>query len=312
MALNYSHYALCAYYMKQCRHMSNAACWKAFPSPGELARQAGEGGPELEKLSEALRGGAALPGADGMVCAFDPDFPRLNPAVPRGQRPFLLFYRGDIALLRDLNRNVAVIGGVDVDETVLERERRIVSLLVKEGLTVVSGLARGCDAQAHRVCLEAAEEGGRTIAILPSQLDRIYPAQHRGLAEEIVGGGGLLLTEYAGEAGDRYQAVRRFTDRDRLQAMFSKAVILIASHRRGEGDSGSRYAMESAKKYGVGRYVMFDRAQDGGKPIFGLNQDLLAQDPGVRVLLPSSLKELAARKDPDLSPGTGEQLTLGI
>lgn len=312
MGLKYSEAALHAFFMKERRQKTNAYCWKHFSTPRELAREAREtegGGPELEALAESFSNGPGLPGADGMICPFDWHFPVLNPAAPMGDRPFLLFYRGDITLLRDLNRNVAVIGAVDPDESILERERAIVSRLVDEGLTVVSGLAKGCDTAAHRMCLE--KEGGKTVAILPTQLGKIYPAQNRALADEIVQQGGLLLTEYAGEAPSKFASVKRFTDRDRLQALFSKAVILIASHRKGEGDSGSRYAMESAKKYQTGRYVMFHREQDEGQSLFGLNQDLLAGEPGVKILFPSKIKELAEEQNPALLPG-GEQLRLDL
>lgn len=314
MRLKYSEAALHAFFMKECRHKTNAYCWKHFSTPRELAREAREtegSGPELEALAESFHNGPALPGADGMICPFDWHFPVLNPAASMGDRPFLLFYRGDITLLRDLNRNVAVIGAVDPDEAVLEREQAIVSRLVSEGLTVVSGLAKGCDTAAHQACLE--KEGGKTIAILPTQLGKIYPAQNRGLADEIVAKGGLLLTEYAGEAASKFASTKRFTDRDRLQALFSKAVILIASHRKGEGDSGSRYAMESAKKYHIGRYVMFNKEQDGGQSLFGLNQDLLEQEPGVQVLFPSKIKELAETQNPALLPGSAvEQIKLDL
>ncbi|MCJ7827996.1 DNA-protecting protein DprA [Patescibacteria group bacterium] len=59
--------------------------------------------------------------------------------------------------------------------------------LVLSGMTIVSGLARGVDRVAHRSALKA---GGRTIAVLGSGFNRLYPAEHHGLACEIAGGGG--------------------------------------------------------------------------------------------------------------------------
>ncbi len=84
----------------------------------------------------------------------------------------------------------------------------------------------------HKICLES---GGKTIAIQPSQLIKIHPAQNRSLAEEIVNKGGPLISEYYKDAVSKRESTDRFVERDRLQAMFSKAVILIASYRKGKG-----------------------------------------------------------------------------
>ena len=70
--------------------------------------------------------------------------------------------------------------------------------LARSGITVVSGLARGIDAVAHRAALEA---GGRTIAVLGCGIDRVYPAEHRKLAEEIIVHGALITADYAAEQG---------------------------------------------------------------------------------------------------------------
>ena len=69
--------------------------------------------------------------------------------------------------------------------------------------------------------------------------------------------------------------------------------------------------MESARKYRTGRYVMYNKEQDCGNPLFGLNQDLLRDEPGVRVLFPSKIRELAEEQNPALLPG-GEQIRLEL
>lgn len=293
MEFIYSNAALQAYFFKEYLHMTNAQCWKRFPTLRALEEGAEIRSEELEALAKEFRRSPVVPGAEGMICPFDPEFPTLNPRAPMGDRPFLLFYRGsrsNLAFLDERDRNVAVIGAVDPDEETVSRERGIVKYLVEGGLTIVSGLAKGCDAAAHLACLDC---GGRTVAILPSPLGKIYPAQNRPLAERIVEEGGLLITEYSAEARNRYESVKRFTDRDRLQALFAKAVILIASHRKNEGDSGSRHALESAKKYGIGRYMMFDPEKDSGKSLFGMNADL-HREPDVKVLRPSAIVELTS------------------
>ncbi|SHG46635.1 DNA processing protein [Thermosyntropha lipolytica DSM 11003] len=247
----------------------------------------------------------------GIICAYDADFPVINRMVRNdSEKPFLLFYKGDLSLLNDLNRNVAVVGLVDPAAQIIEREKKVVKMLVEDGNVIVSGLALGCDTVAHKVCLEA---GGKTIAILPSTLYKIYPAANYKLAEDIVAGGGLLISEYYREPATKHEAIKRFVERDRLQAMFAKAIILIASYRKGEGDSGSRHAMEAAIRYGIDRYVMYDGNIDENDSMFGLNKDLLNANKA-KVLTPKEIHFIKTIKKSDLTRENwktfGDQITL--
>lgn len=208
---------------------------------------------------------------EGFICVFDDEFPVINKNVKPSDNPYLLFYKGDINLLSDLNKNVAVIGLTTPTEAIKDREVRMVKELLEGGLVIVSGLAKGCDAIAHKACVE---NDGKTIAILPSSIHDIFPAEHKSLAREIVAKGGLLLSEYHTKPENKYEAINRFVERDRLQAMFAKAIILIASYRKDDGDSGSRHAMSAAEKYAISRYIMYNSKIDHGDKMFGLNRDL--------------------------------------
>jgi DNA processing protein len=208
--------------------------------------------------------------------------------------PEFLFYRGNITLLNQENfaRNVAVIGLVNPASEIKDREQRIVAELVSRGANIVSGLASGCDSISHKTCLE---HSGKTIAVLPSQINKIVPADNTALAEEIVSRGGLLVSEYftAPDPWNKYEALNRFVERDRLQAYFSNAILLIASYRHtkpGESnsypddgikrDSGARHAMEVAKKIGRKRFVMFNEESDGDNEMFDLNKEILRDSIG--------------------------------
>lgn len=174
------------------------------------------------------------------------------------KRPTLLFYKGDISLIQSKNwfKNIAVIGVAkpnnETDKALLnnqvaKEEILAVEKLVKNGLNVVSGLAKGCDALAHKTCLK---NNGKTIAILPSPINQILPKENIRLAEEIVASGGLLISEYFFEPDptNPYALVNRFIMRDRLQVYFSqKGVLLCASYDKNLGDSGSRHAIGVAK-----------------------------------------------------------------
>lgn len=228
--------------------------------------------------------------ADGIVCYFDSDFPQINPKVEKdSEKPFLLFYKGDISLLKDLNRNVAVIGVLNPGTAILAREKRAVHLLVDKGMNIVSGLAKGCDTAAHMACLEAA---GKTIAILPSTLAQILPAENRQLARDIVENGGLLVTEYFLPAKDQSSAIKRYIDRDRLQAMFAKAIVLSASYNdKTLGDCGSKYAMGKAGDYSLYRTIIYNKNTDHDNAEFGLNKEYYDNEKA-DVLTPSVLERV--------------------
>lgn len=279
---------------------TNAEFWSKCPNRWEFDEKICKS-PEFFKEYDRLFDRYSDNDSDiGIICAFDEDFPYINPKVKnKGDKPFLLFYRGDFSLLSNLNKNVAVIGLTNPEEEIRKRERDVVKRLVNNEIIIVSGLAAGCDFIAHRVAIDM---GGKTIGILPSNISKVYPAEHREFAEEIVEKGGLLISEYYKEPTSRGESLKRFIERDRLQAMFSKVVILIASYRKGEGDSGSRHAMEAAKKYGIERFTMFNQKTDSKNPQFGLNRDYLSEnvDNLTKVLMTGSINYITALHNPNL------------
>lgn len=209
-----------------------------------------------------------------LTCTFDEDFPPRPATCRPSERPYLFAYRGDISLLHNREKNVAAVGTLTPTEAVLRREKAAVKALVERGFTIVSGLARGCDTIAHETCLAC---GGKTVAFLPTPLADIYPRENRALAERIVQSGGLVVSEYVTEPAARYERIGRFIARDRLQAMFAGSILLTASHLPGEGDSGSRHALDKAKDYGARRFVLYDPATDENDPLFALNRKCLTE-----------------------------------
>ena len=221
-----------------------------------------------------------------LTCAFDKDFPPLPPCKP-SERPYLFAYRGNLSLLYERAKNVAVVGTLTPTEAILRREKAAVKALVERGFTIVSGLAKGCDTVVHEACLAC---GGRTVAFLPTPPSIIYPRESRALAERIVQSGGLVLSEYVTEPVTRYERIGRLIARDRLQAMFAGNILLVASHLPGAGDSGSRHAMDKAKDYGTRRFVLFDPLLDENDPLFALNRKYLGE--GAAALTRRTLMEL--------------------
>lgn len=215
--------------------------------------------------------------ADGVVALGDKEFPTARGNVNSADKPFALFYKGDIGLLSKRNLNIAVIGVLNPDDKTELTERMVAVEILKHDATIVSGLALGCDSIAHKTALEC---GGKTVAILPSPLNNILPKENRELAERIVADSGLLVSEYYDSPKSRNDMVSRFVVRDRLQALFSDAVLLIASYAPNNvgNDCGSRHAMGKAKNYGIKRGVIYNEAKHCYNPMYDLNREILAED----------------------------------
>jgi DNA processing protein len=226
---------------------------------------------------------------DGVNSFLDPTFPDLRGNIKDGDRPVLLYYRGDISLLKKKNRNVAVVGHLNPDSATVRFESAVVDALVNDGITVVSGLAQGCDAVAHQVTLS---RGGKTVAVLPSPVDHVIPSQHRDMAEQIVTTGGLLVSEYLANPYARMEQISRFVTRDRLQAAFSDGVVLVASYTEADKgfDSGSRHALSKAKQYNIPRAVLYDETINANDPAFNLNRQLQLTDT-VTTITPTKIRE---------------------
>jgi DNA processing protein len=118
---------------------------------------------------------------DGVVAIGDTDFPPFRGIVKNSEQPIFLFYRGNLSLLKATNKNVAVIGLLNPDNDIEKIEKEVVAELIKNGVTIVSGLALGCDTIAHK---QALDSNGKTLAILPSPLNNILPATNKELAIE--------------------------------------------------------------------------------------------------------------------------------
>ena len=227
---------------------------------------------------------------DGVVALGDTGFPVVSDVVKGSERPVVLFYRGDISLLNRTDKNVTVIGVLNPENSIEERERAFVSALVKGGCNIISGLAKGCDSISHKQTLDA---NGKTIAILPGTIKNILPVENKSLSDEIVSKNGLLVTEYYKEVSSKNQLVDRYIKRDRLQAMFCKAICLAASYAPNDQghDCGSRHAMEKAKEYNIQRYVMYNHNTDFNNPQFDLNRNLL-KETDVRVISAKSIIDI--------------------
>ncbi len=155
------------------------------------------------------------------------------------QPPPVLYLRG--AILPEDAWAVAVVGTRRVTRYGRQVAEEIGAALARQGITVVSGLARGVDGIAHRAALQA---GGRTIAVLGSGVDHIYPPEHRRLAEEIIPAGALVSDYPPGTPPD----AANFPPRNRIIAGLALATVVVEAGETSGALVTARFAAEQGRE----------------------------------------------------------------
>lgn len=154
--------------------------------------------------------------------------------------PHLLFCLGRAAL--DDEAALAVVGTRRPSAYGLRHTHAIARELAAAGVCIVSGLALGIDAQAHEGALAG---GGRTVAVLGSALDRMYPMENAALMARIVEAGGSVISEYPpGTAPTRYS----FLERNRIIAGLSLGVLVTEGGKRSGALSTAHHALEEGRE----------------------------------------------------------------
>ena len=175
------------------------------------------------------------------------------------QPPPVLYLRGELSTEDDWA--VAIVGSRRVTPYGRQVTEEIASFLAANGVTVVSGLARGVDALAHKAALKA---GGRTLAVLGSGVDRIYPPENRALAEQMYEQGGVL-TDYA--PGTPPEA-SNFPPRNRIISGLSMGVVVVEA-----GETS-------------GALITAEFAADQGREVFAVPGNIFApQSKGTNKLI---------------------------
>lgn len=155
------------------------------------------------------------------------------------QPPPVLYIRGEY--LQDDLFAVAVVGTRKVTPYGRQLTEEIASFLAANGISVISGLARGVDAIAHQAALRA---GGRTIAVLGSGVDKIYPPEHRGLAEQMMERGAIISDYAVGTPPD----ASNFPPRNRIISGLSLAVVVIEAAETSGALITAEFAAEQGRE----------------------------------------------------------------
>ena len=187
------------------------------------------------------------------------------------QPPPVLYVRGDY--LPDDLFAVAIVGTRRVTAYGRQITEELAAFLAANGITVISGLARGVDAVAHQTALKS---GGRTIGVLGSGVDKIYPPEHRAMAEKMMEQGAILSDYAPGTPPD----ASNFPPRNRIISGLSLAVVVIEA-----GETS-------------GALITAEFAAEQGREIFAVPGSILApQSKGTNKLIQNGALPLLSVHD---------------
>lgn len=177
----------------------------------------------------------------------DKEYPQRLLQLP--DAPLLLFTKGNLNL--NPQRTIGIVGTRGPGTYGKEWTEHLVEHLAGSGCTVVSGLAYGIDAIAHKTAIKA---GLPTLGVLGNGLKNIYPAQHKTLAAHMMESGGVI-TEYL---HDTKPDAPNFPERNRIVAALSDALLVVETRKKG----GSMITAELANQYNRDVFALPGRAGD--------------------------------------------------
>lgn len=241
--------------------------------------------PEMRRRVESHRG--------AVVTILDPHYPSLLREIT--DPPLALFHRGRLEHLA--KPAVAVVGSRAASRYGLAAAERIARELASLGLTVISGLARGIDATAHRSALEA---GGSTIAVLGAGLDVDYPRENRRLRRSLEENG-LVLSEYSPGTVPR---PIHFPIRNRIISGLSAGVVIVEATAKSGSLITARLAAEQGREvfaipgsiFSAGSVGPNRLIQYGAKLVHDVD-DILSE---IGVFLPPEMRERKPAPAPEV------------
>ena len=152
--------------------------------------------------------------------------------------PKQLYVLGDETILNQFG--LAIIGCRQYSDYGRKIAKDLSFKLAKQGINIISGMARGIDSFAHISCIAA---GGKTIAVLGSGFNNIYPKENIEIFKEIIKSGGAVITEYS---PDTKPIANNFPNRNRIISGLAEGIIVVEARRR----SGTLITVEHALEQG--------------------------------------------------------------
>ncbi|WED26658.1 DNA-processing protein DprA [Vibrio sp. DW001] len=175
--------------------------------------------------------------ANRVMTLIDNDYPELLKKI--GLPPPILFIKGDVDCLSE--PQIAIVGSRNASVDGLNNAKAFSGDLARKGITITSGLALGIDGHAHDGALKA---GGKTIAVLGSGLESIYPAKHRDLSERIIENG-ALVSEFRPNGLPKPE---HFPRRNRIISGLSLGVLIVEAAQKSGSLITARYANDQGRE----------------------------------------------------------------
>jgi len=192
---------------------------------------------EIRERASAALAWLQAPGRH-VICWDDPAYPALLAELP--DAPPLLFVAGDPTLLE--RPQLAVVGSRRASRNGLDNARAFSRSLAGAGFVITSGLALGIDGAAHQGALDA---NGKTVAVLGTGIERLYPQRHLGLAKQIVEHGGALVSELPLDCPPQ---ASNFPRRNRIISGLSLGVLVVEASPSSGSLITARLAAEQGRE----------------------------------------------------------------
>jgi len=191
--------------------------------------------PDWGKIEKII--GKSLSCQSEIICFDDQRYPKLLQAIY--DPPLVLFIQGDSKLLN--TNQIAIVGSRSATVSGRDSAGKFSYQLVEHNLVITSGMALGIDAAAHRGALQAK---GKTIAVVATGLDKVYPSRHKLLSQEILQSGGLIVSEFV--PGTLPKA-GHFPKRNRIISGLSQGVLVVEAEVRSGSLITARCALEQGR-----------------------------------------------------------------
>lgn len=165
-------------------------------------------------------------------------------------KPKMLYFYGEMPKNVSFSQKIAIVGSRKPTEYGRKIAYELAYELAQAGAVVVSGLALGIDTVAHRGALDA---GGRTVAVLGTPINQIYPRTHKAIAEEIVKKNGAIISEYGPEMKIGVDVFMKtsFLARNRLISGLAKQIVIVEAAKRSGSLNTAMHALEQGRNLWV-------------------------------------------------------------
>ncbi len=173
-----------------------------------------------------------------IVSCFDKEYPLKLHFIEN--KPIVLYIKGNLACIN--KESAAIVGSRNCSQYGIQCTKKIVKKLAQKDVIIISGLARGIDSTAH---YQAINTKCKTIAIVGTGLDSVYPKENKTLAEDIVKSGGAIISEFiVGTKADK----RNFPRRNRIISGMANSVIVVEASEKSGSLITANFAINQGKE----------------------------------------------------------------